>query len=435
MSTAINLLFVAYGIYTLNHRECMFKFVLIHYILRMVNHTFPVYSMEIASLMGISVYISDFFILLLITIMLLQSRGNGLVTARREFPFYIFVLIALLSMVLGVMQYGLVTDWFNETRKFLYMVVPIIYFASNPVDIGYENKRTLQIVMRSILIYCVICWVSALVFGVYLTSNGTLRCLGSDYAFILSIYTIYLAYNDLVLSTEKSIRLETILFILAIILLQHNTVYASLGVSLAFIIILRFGKVFLERPKWIVQAVIIIIIIAAFLNTSIGARIKEPILSTFDKFNEFSESVSGEETGSIGTRMSLWSSLIATLNSPFDWLFGKNFGTGYHVTWRGSEWTASAHSGYIETLMRVGLVGCVCLIGSVVRNIVQHIREKDILCASILVSILVYWYSYSYTAEIGFLIGMSFALLNGNVWFEEWDKAEDDVQETTMKGR
>ncbi|MCD8016077.1 MAG: O-antigen ligase family protein [Lachnospiraceae bacterium] len=419
MSIVINLIFVAYGLYTINHRECMFKFMLFHFVLRMINHTFPVYSLEIVTLAGVSIYINDFYLLILLALIILQNGFGKIIINRGEGLFYAFVLVALFSIVFGVLQYGLISDWFNETRKFLHLILPIIYYASSPVELNNENKRILQLLMRSILAYCIVCWISALIFGVYLTSNGTLRCLGSDYAFFVSVYTIYLVYNDLVISENKKISFETVLFILAIILLQHNTVYASIGASIAVILLFKFGNVFLEKPRWIVQLIAICVILVVFLNTSIGSRILTPILSTFDKFNELSESMSGEETGTIGTRITLWQSLIATLSSPLEWLFGKNIGTGYHVTWRGNEWTASAHSGYIETLMRTGLVGCICLIGSIIRNVVQHIRERDVLVASILVSVLVYWYSYSYTSEIGFLIGMSFAILNGYVWSEE----------------
>lgn len=95
-----------------------------------------------------------------------------------------------------------------------------------------------------------------------------------------------------------------------------------------------------------------------------------------------------------------------------DWILGKAIGTGYHVKYLDHIWQNSPHSGYIENLMRVGLLGVLSLVMYVMGLIIKCFKNKRILCAALLIAVLVYWYPYSMTMEIGLIIGMCTAYFN-----------------------
>ncbi|MCD7889295.1 MAG: hypothetical protein LUG23_05205 [Oscillospiraceae bacterium] len=68
--------------------------------------------------------------------------------------------------------------------------------------------------------------------------------------------------------------------------------------------------------------------------------------------------------------------------------------------------------------MRVGLIGMFCLLLQMVKNFMQHITRREVLIAAVLASICVYWFSYSFTPEMGFMIGMSIAILNNSEHYD-----------------
>jgi hypothetical protein len=387
----------------------------------MINHSFPQFSILVATIAGISIYTSDVYFIILCAILIFSYDENKFCLSKKHLLFFLYIAIAFISLVNGVLSNRFSPDLVGDIRKFSTIIITVIYFSKYPIKMNRINLKLLTITMRCILTYCWICWISALVFGVYLTPNGTLRCIGSDYAFILSVYTVWLIYRDLMQSRKRRVSIESLLYIVSIIILQHNTVYMTLAIGLFTLLWLERKELFAKHNMWILQVMCILIIGVAVLSQIPNSPLVEVINLTMDKFSQALSTSSGSEEGTIGTRYIVWKGLIDTLNSPLDWMFGKSMGTGYHVPYLNGTWQASPHSGYIQGLMRVGLVGMMFLIGQILYDFVQHIRKGETLFAAFLIMILVYWYSYSYTSEIGFMIGMSMAMVNNLVYVEEED--------------
>lgn len=397
----------------------------------MLNHSFPQFSVLVTTVGGISVYTSDVYFISLCLIMILSHDGSKLYISQKHILFYLYVLAVIASMIQGALSNGFCSDLIGDIRKFSTIFITALYYLHHPVVMDDAKMRVLTITMRGTLIFCWVCWASALVLGVYLTPNGTLRCIGSNYAFILSIYTVWLFYRDLILSKKRRIKFETLIYIVTIIILQHNTVYMTLAVGILTLLWVKRKELFVKHNMWIFQIVVISVIGIFVLSLVPNSPLTEMITSTMDKFSQAVSISSGSEEGTMGTRYIVWKGLIDTLNTPFDWLFGKSMGTGYRVQYLSGIWQVSPHSGYIEGLMRVGLLGMICLLGQILYNFIVHIKREEALCASFLVMILVYWYSYSYTSEIGFLLGMSMAIVGNIIDLNRGEKLyyEDEVEE------
>ena len=124
-------------------------------------------------------------------------------------------------------------------------------------------------------------------------------------------------------------------------------------------------------------------------------------MKTFSKFGE--ARTSGE--GTIGTRYAIWGAAISSLKNPLEWIFGKSLGSGYHVRYLGNAWAASPHSGYIECLMRSGILGAITFFGTILGTIIINLKKKKILNVALIIAILFYWFPYSYTIEVSALLG------------------------------
>lgn len=423
ISIVICALFGVFSIFTIRHTEYVFSLTIVNFILTLIQHSFSQLGNMCFTIAGITVGVTDIYIITLIVIAVLRIDGGSFTVKKSNLLFFGYTLLVCFSVIVGLKQNGLGSDWISEIRKFSKIVILCIYFSKYPVEFNNTNMKVLNLTMRGILVFCWLCWGSALGIGVYITGNNSLRCIGSDWAFILSVYTAYLFYRDLILSENKKVTIETLLYTVSIIILQHNSVYMTLAGGILTILIIKRDYLFRKHNMWVLQVVGVLVIGSVVLSMIPNSPLITMISTTMDKFSQALSTTSGSEEGTIGTRYIVWKELIATLNSPFDWMFGKSMGTGYHVRYMNSVWQNSPHSGYVEGLMRVGLIGMICLIGQIINNLFRHIRRGDAVWAAFLIMTLIYWYSYSYTVEIGFLIGMSMAIASNNVYL----KNEEDT--------
>lgn len=411
----LNILFLLFSIYILIDDKYVLHLAVFNYLLRSLEHSFPShFSTLLGNVAGLSIYAGDVFVVILIISMILKTfQKKGVIKILvSQLPIYFYILLVVISTIRGLHDNGLVSEFVGDIRKFYYFIIPVLYFSAYPVTINEKNLRFLQNVMRTILAYCFVCWTFALVFGVYLTDNHTLRCLGSDFACTFAMWALYLLYKDIVEGTKHKLSFETLLFIIAIVVLQHNSVYMAFAVGVVVLVLFKFKDTVLKNPGWIVQFLIVLVVVVGIIVANPDSTLVRTLTKTFDKF---SQATSETQIGTIGTRYMVWSGLLKTLHGPIDWIFGKTMGTGYHILVEGQIWQNSPHSAYIENLMRVGMLGVLVLMIYVLSLIIKNIKHGNILGAAILVALLVYWYPYSINAESGFIIGMSMAFLSGKL--------------------
>ena len=51
-------------------------------------------------------------------------------------------------------------------------------------------------------------------------------------------------------------------------------------------------------------------------------------------------------------------------------------GSGYGISYRGTIWQYDPHNGYVETIMRMGIIGCVLLLISYVYAIRKSLKNR-----------------------------------------------------------
>lgn len=315
---------------------------------------------------------------------------------------YLLFFIILVSALRGITIFGINSYFMGDFRKFYSFIISIIYFKKYPID--FSNTKNVRFVDKAaifMLLYCYLYWFIFCLTGYSFNSvENSMRLMHSDAAVILCLYTIYKVKEDLFDSSKKYLSFLTIMFILAIILLQHNSVYMTFA-SGCLIVLFGYKNLFKGiSKKLLLQIICIALILVITINLLGQTEIIKTIVQTFDKFSQAKEHI-----GTIGTRYDIWTLNLATLNGVTEWLFGKPMGNGYGVSYLGTTWSASVHSMYVEFIMRVGVLGLILMMSSMLYLIVQGIKEHKLLITAFSVGLMFYWYPYSITLEAGVVIG------------------------------
>ncbi|MHA1279683.1 MAG: hypothetical protein ACTSQ8_20965 [Candidatus Helarchaeota archaeon] len=229
----------------------------------------------------------------------------------------------------------------------------------------------------------------------------TLRVINAQQTFIL-LQAVIFAF---ILKIGKFYRQMPALFIPAIILLQHRTVWA---VFLYFI-----GIVLIQRKQKNILLIVIILLLmslSAILlilvsETSVALSLRESALN----FNTFY------------WRMEGWGQLLSPnrFNSSVDYFIGQPFGTSFARYITSSSGVAyitevSPHNFFILTVLTIGIIGLIILMTIYYQAIAALLKQKKInfafAFALILISQLIFSISYRPSYEQGFLLGAAVIL-------------------------
>lgn len=412
MEKIIAILFIIYAIYTLQYQRNIIVLLACNYILSLLMKW---YHMDFGiNMVFAKVYPSDVMCFIMLFIMFasaLRSR-NGIyntyqyqiVKSPERKGFILFTLIVIFSTFLGFISYGINSDFLGDVRKFAYLIIPIMFFSTRPTDLRqFRVRKIISYTMNGVFAFCYIYWIVYFLTGYsFGSAEESMRCISSDAAYVLAIYAIYLVYKDLIHDRKRAFSIKTILSVLAILMIQFNSAYMTLFSGLFVLLLANWRS--LAKPSRKIMAQILILCVAAITVVKFlgNTDLIKSVISTFDKF---SQATSSEAEGTIGGRYEVWALVIATLKNPIQWLIGKPMGNGYHVLYRGGLWAASPHSGYVECLMRTGIIGCIFLLGSMIILSLRGLKENKVILTAMLIGTLFYWYPYTFTFEAGFIIG------------------------------
>lgn len=398
MIALTTVLFIALAFYAINREKYFYIFIFVHFVYRLLGHTYTINFCHI-NLGFIQLYAQDIFVFCL----LIKDLNKVLLIPKRftSITGYMYLLIALLSMIIGLIANGLNSDMMSDIRTIVYFAIVVIYFSKNGVNFDYI-KQYGTVTLTLVGIFCCACWITSIV-GLRLTPTEGMRVIGSDYASIVGIYTIILLFADLYLNNKHQISKRTFLFLLVVVLLQHNSVWMCTLAGCLVILLEFFCRKGQYSGRFILQAFLVVAVIYIALHLLSSLPIISQLLSTFDKFQQISETTNSNY-GSFSTRMDVWVNSLKTL-SGFEWLIGEPMGSGYYVRWKLGIWQTIPHSAYVENIMRVGLLGCGLLVSNIVCLIFKSIHQKKILYVAILVAIAVYWINYGYSLEHAIIIG------------------------------
>lgn len=319
----------------------------------------------------------------------------------------------LISLVRGIMNGTVGTEIFlSDTRKYVLFIVAFFAFfflmrQEKSVNRLWKYKYYIDTLMNVVCVYVLIVWTLDLVFGLHnlpgqqggLLSDGgsTFRIINPPQVLMIAFYTLYEIYSDL--EERKEISLRTMLFAGIVIFMQWRTVVAAFGVGLIITICLSLKKNGLSKK---LLAEIIIITIAVFAISSQNSAQSGLVGMITNLFESFSSVGTG--TGTFSTRTEVWAMILGSLKGV-NVIFGRPFGQDLALTWK-----ASAHSGYVDYIAKMGYLGIVLLIAFMVFMLIKSIKAKNYMNIIILCSMAVYWYGYGFAVEQGALLGFIVAI-------------------------
>lgn len=306
----------------------------------------------------------------------------------------------VLSFIDGGFTYGLNTWLIADIRKFLYHIILIVFASTCDAQINIPKiKKWAKRIAYALVLYIYVGTAVHYLFGIQLGIYADDRPLVSHYAITLVVYILYEVYEQLYNSKKPSISLATIIAIIAVIINRFNTTWVAMFVGI-FVLLL-----FLPQKKRLLNQrnLILLCVVAVFLivmTTSFGdSNLMSSIFETNEKFQKM-----GEEDTTFGTRIELWTVMLQSLNKRTIWM-GLPMGSGYSYLYRGTLWKFDPHNGYVETIMRTGIIGCIALLGCYLGGFITSIRNKRIIGAAIIAAMMVYFVAYTYEFELSFILG------------------------------
>lgn len=345
---------------------------------------------------GVNLYPSDCTILLMIFIWAVK----GMKIKKRLYMGLvgIFIIMAGQAAIRGLMTFGMSSEFWGDLRKFLYFGMSILYFYNVPIQRPLKAfERDVYRVFNFLTIYALI--ILAFYFaGMPLGERANERPILADQAIIYAAFTAYNWYKDLILSDKPEISMKTILYTVTLILNRFNTTWVALLVSIGVLVISRArdkNSTMLSK-KFLFQVVIIAVLVVLF--SSSNNVIMDRLMESSAKFDT-------SKDNTFSGRIELWQIFMSTVKGKYAFI-GFPFGNGYYVWYKGGNWQASPHNGYIESLLRTGYIGVVTLIISMIAIMKKAFSKRNILPIMLCTICMTFWGAYSLTFEQGVLIGL-----------------------------
>lgn len=363
----------------------------------------------------IAVFHNDITIFFLLASMFAHIGEFTLKNKKINIIIFASLFSILFSFVLGYITYGFNTWLIYDIRKFLYHIILILFATTCDVKINIASiKKWVKRIAYGLVVYIYIGTAIHYVFGMQLGLYTDERPLPSHYAISLVIYVLYEVYEQLYKKKKPSISLSTMFAIIAIVINRYNTTWVALLGGIIVLIIMLPEKKKLLNTRFFSQVFysisILIIIYILFADSSFMSAVFE----TGDKFNNMSS-----RDSTFSTRVELWIAMLSTLNERTVFI-GLPMGSGYAVNYRGVTWQFNPHNGYVETIMRTGIIGCVLLSLCYVCGIISSIKGKHYFSVAAIVAMAIYFVAYTYEFELSFILG--FILSEGmrkNILIEE----------------
>ena len=410
-----------YGLYSLYVIAKPYKmpyYLGITLILDAITQAYGTYSI-VLSLGGISLYISDMPVIVMIVILILtkakitKSWISGL--------WFIMFITVMYSAFMGWACYGVNNYYLSDVRAFLTLCIPILYFYIRPIQLSHNIIKYFSNIIFGLVGYCYFVWVVYLFTGINLCSSinaiasGGLRVWSSTIAFVIAVWTLFMIYTEIVICHKDSISVKTMLMIISVVILQHNSVWAAMIVGIVSLIILHYvtneksiyGKI--NQKNLILQLILILFLGIGLLIAFSDSYLIQSILSTGDKYNQI-----GSGTGTIGDRQTIWALYLTSL-SKAQWIIGKPMGTGWFVMRNGISILSPPHNAYVQGIMRIGISGTVSLYIMLIIVLITSIKKKRPLGAAILLASFTYLYADMYSLEMSCIWGILTGILMNSI--------------------
>lgn len=352
---------------------------------------------------------------------LMQSHAS-----RLQIVLLLIITVDLALFAAGTFKFG--TNAGVELRPFFYLSAGTLYFSSFKYDEHalHNLERLLIVVVTCFLLLAAYRWAADIVgFGGVnwgqRVGARAMRVLNSSHALFLLAALFVLAHGlDQSVSRFRAVFLASVL--IAIIVLQHRTVWIALLIGMALMLRLRPSYF-----RWTSSPITVFLVMPAALMAVITVLIASPtltdslVLSVTEAFQS--------KRSTFMWRVSGWQELIS------DWLAGgpvvNVFGFPYGKGWRHyvpdiSQFADySPHSFYVQTLLRGGLIKLALvgtLFGATAIALLQRYRDgtgeaRAALFTAVVLAIATYLITYGTDYFMGVMLGiaLSLAAARGNV--------------------
>jgi len=349
----------------------------------------------------------------------------------------LFGLLIFISFLRGVLPYG--SEAGIDFRPYFYFFAATLYFMSFPVD-SYRLKRlsTLWFLAAGALVLLVAFrwiatafglpiglpqWMGREQLGVLEENIGGLRAINAAQAlFLLQAFLLSL-YLWLLPNSSRLWRLSGVVLLPVLVLLQHRTVWI-VSILSVLLVVLRERKLRSKAFAALLGGVVVStsVLLGLFLFGENLDAVTEPVSrAAAEPYTQRS---------TFAWRLDSWRVLLTEgyLSTYTDYLFGKPFGAGYtrHLSLAGTgEWRtgavhASPHNYYVQTLLRVGIVGLGVLIYVYAALLLRLRRFRFSQTKAyfapramyvLLFTQLIFFFAYPSSYEQGILLGLAISIV------------------------
>lgn len=242
------------------------------------------------------------------------------------------------------------------------------------------------------------------------------RVIKSEYAYLLSVTIVALFLRYLVPNTFKPAKVITILFIIAVLVLQHRSVWAATIISIISVTLIPGIKTTRLFSNLIVIGGLGLILLLPLLYSGQGEIFIESI-------NESADNATHLTTGTFGSRLQGWNQFIDFWPKlPFSsQLLGEPMGS------RVAGIRSALHNFYLQILSRVGLIGILSILFFYFKTMFKlylnaiSSSENRIYYAlffMLLLGQLTFYIPYSCQAEHGIILGIAYSLAKRKIEYK-----------------
>lgn len=371
--------------------------------------------------LGLNIYPQDLIFISLsgvgiIRVVLGKNINGGIIS------WLVFGVIMAISLCLGIFKYGTAAG--VDLRPVFYFWSVAIFIASFRIDLQEADKLIKLCLISGGLVLLIVLyrWISdALHLGVpynHIGAGKFLRVLTAGQTYMLAALAIILAW--VVGAGKASVRIACLFvpFIMAVLLLQHRSVWVATLAALVFLYI----AVPQLRSRFLQYSFLgIMLITIALVPLYIFGGLDSIIDALGDSVEEALQSKGSTFTWRLQSTHELFMQWIN--GGPLVYLIGKPFGSGYerYLVDLGHTTNYSPHNFYIQLLLRVGLLGTIAVVVAYLIAIYRlwTCRKIDstvtfigfIPFAAILISSLVFFYPYGAHFIQGVFLGIAFAIM------------------------
>lgn len=312
------------------------------------------WDFNVVQVAGFNVYFSDLVAVVLIVAALIQLDTIG----DWAWPLGAITILCGLSLVQGMAIFGDATA-VNEARGSVYLIAAAWW----AVTVDWSQQDTGKAALVAGWFFVAIALVHLLLYGFTTVNNKIIegsaedashRMLNSTQALLLALCAATVIF-DRNRRGSAVMPVSAAVFTLVIIMAQNRSVWSALigGFLTVFLLSPDSGRRRRAFVPLALAGLVAVLVFSGILGGSIGAKL----------------AIAGTDTGTWNWRLMSWQQLLDSWLSapPLSVAFGEPFGQGFARLINGYITAVSAHSWYVELLLRFGVVGTLLWVIIVVR--------------------------------------------------------------------